>query len=197
MRTALLGLAVAIAVGTVVLVLSGSEPRRSGTNNVPGGGEIAQLDPGDRRCQAADVPGGTGRVAVPAYSPAGEPVRLAVTVRSAAGGARSLGSTSAVAPDGDPLAPLEPAPPSGAAEVCVRNAGAGRVALLGISNVFGVDFYPRSDQSWWQAAPAVARHFGFGKSGLVGAWALWLALALVLGAWIAAWRALASPGARA
>ena len=103
----------------------------------------------------------------------------------------------AVAPDGDPLASLEPVPRAGAAEVCVRNVGLGPVALLGISNVFGIDFYSRSDQSWWQALPSVARHFGFGKSGIVSAWAFWFALALVVGGLVAAWRALASPEVRA
>ena len=80
--------------------------------------------------------------------------------------------------------------------MCVRNAGRHGIALLGISDTFGVDYY-EGRQTWWDTAPALAQRFGFGKAGFVGAWTFWMALALVAGAMIASWRALARAESRA
>lgn len=192
MRTALLGVAVVVAAGLVLLVVSGSDPRRTGTNNIQAGGETARLEPGQRRCQPAEIPGGTERIAIPAVAEVGVRTRLAVVVRNANGSRVGAGRALAVAPDGDLLATLRPAPPAGLAEVCIVNNGRGSVALLGFASAFGIDYYGRSE-TWWEAAPSIARHFGFGKAGFLGAWAFWLSLALIASAWIVAWRALANP----
>lgn len=196
MRTALLAIAVAIAVGTVLLVASGSDLRRSGTSNVPVADEVERLAPGERICQRAEIPGGTEQLAVPAATASGAPARLLVTVRNRAGRVVASGRTRGVAPDGDSLARLSPAPRAGVGRVCVTNAGRETVKLLGYSTAFGIEYYKGKPQSWWGAAPSIARHFGFGKAGFVGAWAFWAALALIAAAWIAGWRALADSGAR-
>lgn len=192
MRIAVLGIAAAVALGAVLAVLSGSDQHRSGTNNVPAAGEVAQLERGERRCQAADVPASTDQLAVAAVSGSGAVPALAVTLGS---GPRPLasGRTRGIAPDGRPLADLQPAPPDGQLRVCVRNADDDVVALQGVSGTFGVDYYDGT-QSWWEAAPAVAQRFGLGKTGFMGAWTFWLATALVAGALIAGWRALAEAG---
>lgn len=49
-----------------------------------------------------------------------------------------------------------------------------------------VDYYRAGSETWMQMAPTVADRFGLGKSGLLGAWTLWLVLAAVLGAWVCA-----------
>jgi hypothetical protein len=191
---AVLAIAVAVALAAVLVVVSGSDPRRTGTNNV-GGGEAARLGPGQHRCQPGETPGATRAVAVAAYSPGGEAVRLAVALRDDRDRLLTAGRTLDVAPNGYPLANLRPTPVAGGARVCVRNATAGTVVLLGVADTFGVDYYG-DRESWWQAAPSIARHFGFGKAGFLGAWTFWLTLALIAAAWIGSWRALAGSGAR-
>lgn len=193
-RMAVLVIVAAVAMGAVLIALSSSDPHRSGTNNVPGAGEIAQLRPGQSRCQEVDVPRGTDQLAVAGMSDSGAVPALAVTL---SGGTRTLaaGKTRETAPDGRPLVNLRPIPPAGLARVCVRNAGRHGIALLGISDAFGIDYY-EGRQTWWEAAPALARRFGFGKAGFVGAWTFWMALALVAAALIASWRALAEAESR-
>jgi hypothetical protein len=78
----------------------------------------------------------------------------------------------------------------------MRNRTGERVALLGSPDgVVAVDFFS-ARESWWQAAPVVAERFGVGKSGLLGTWAFWLALALVVAGWAVGWRAFASAAVR-
>jgi hypothetical protein len=180
--------------GAVLVVLSDSDPRRSGTNNVPSASEVGRLDSGKRKCQEVDVPAGADDVAVAGVSDSGTVPTLALTLSGMS--TTASGETRDTAPDGRPLASLHPVPPAGAARLCVRNVSRDGVVLLGISDTFGVDYY-EGHETWWQVAPAVARRFAFGKAGFVGAWTFWLALALVAGAMIAGWRALAESGARA
>ena len=194
-RKVVLAAAVGVAMGAVLITLSSSGLHRTGTNNVPGVEEVAQLRPSQSRCQEVDVPRRTDQLAVAAASDAGAVPALAV-VLSVGTRALALGRTRETAPDGRPLVNLRPIPPAGPARVCVRNAGRHGIALLGISDTFGVDYY-EGRQTWWDTAPALAQRFGFGKAGFVGAWTFWMALALVAGAMIASWRALALAESRA
>lgn len=193
---AAVAIAIAVAVCGLLVVLLDGAPRRSGTNNVAPSAESARLAPGERSCQPEDVPGGTERVAVVAAPVGGGTARFTVTLRRgrdlvAAG--RAAGATV----DGRFAVALRPTPPAGPALVCVRNDGRRQLALLGLSDTIAVDYYRAGDETWLQASPAVARHFGFGKAGFLGAWTLWLALVLIAAAWIGSWRALAAAGKRA
>jgi hypothetical protein len=49
-----------------------------------------------------------------------------------------------------------------------------------------VDYYRAGSESWLELAPTVAERFGNGKSGLLGAWSFWLAMATVVAAWVCA-----------
>jgi hypothetical protein len=191
MGAAIVGLAIGAAACVLLVVLLGGEPRRSGTNNVAAAGEAVRLAPDERACQPDSVPGDSERVALAVAAPAdadGAP-RLTVEVErdgEAVASGRPGGSIRA----GRVEVPLEPAPAAGAAELCVRNDGRRPLVLLGQPGVLAVDYYRGGSETWLQAAPAVARHFGLGKTGLLGSWALWLALAAVVAAWLASWRAL-------
>jgi hypothetical protein len=191
MRASVVGVAVAAAVCALVVVLLGGEPRRSGTNNVAVAGEAVSLAPRERICQPESVPGDTARVAIAAAPQAGVAAAPRLTVEVERGGrAVASGRPDGSLTDGRLDVPLDPAPPPGAVELCVRNDGRGPLALLGQPDVLAVDYYRSGSESWLAAAPAVARHFGFGKAGLLGSWALWLALVAVVAAWLGAWLAL-------
>jgi hypothetical protein len=191
MRASIVGVAVAAAACFLLVVLLGSEPRRSGTNNVAASAEAVELAPRERSCQPESVPGASERVAIAVAAPPGAAAVPRLTVAVERGGrAVASGRPAGRLDDGRVDVPLAPAPPAGAAELCVRNDGRRPLALLGQPGAIAVDYYRGGSETWLQAAPAVARHFGLGKSGLLGPWALWLALAAVAAAWLGAWRAL-------
>jgi hypothetical protein len=187
MRAAIVAVAVVAAACFLLVVLSGSEPRRSGTDDLAPAGVAATLAPGERACQPTSVPDDSARVALagaPAAGGAGA-ARLTVTVERG-GEVVARGRFAGLTADGRLDVALASTPPPGPAELCVRNAGRQPLTLLGAPEVLAVDYYRAGDESWWQVAPAVADRFGLGKAGFVGSWALWLALGAVVAAWLAA-----------
>jgi len=195
MRTRLLLVAGLAAVAVVVAItLAPSEPRRSGTNNVPLAGPVASLPPGAAACQREDVPEQTRVVRLHVDAADGRP-RPVVRVGDDGASGRRVRRVA----DGTVDVTLARDAPEGSAEVCVRNAGARTLDVLGYptgerrgrpTGPIAFDYYRAGSESWWQVAPAVAQRMSFGKSGLLGGWALWLAVALVLIAWALAARAL-------
>jgi hypothetical protein len=191
MRAAIVGVAVVAAACVLLVVLSGSEPRRAGTDDVAPSGVALRLAPGERACQSEVVPGDAARVAVAGAPAAGgtRAARLTVAVERA-GEVVASGRPRGLTADGRLDVALASTPEPGPAELCVRNDGRQPLTLLGASELFAVDYYRAGDETWWQAAPAVARRFGLGKAGFLGSWALWLALGAVIASWLAAGLAL-------
>lgn len=187
MRASIVGVAVVAAACFLLVVLSGSEPRRSGTDNIAPAGVALKLAPGQRACQAENVPDDTARVALAGAPAAGgtQAARLTVAVERD-GKVVTRGRPAGLTADGRVDVALASTPPAGPADLCVRNDDRQPLTLLGAPEVFAVDYYRAGDESWWRVAPAVADRFELGKAGFLGPWALWLALAAVVAAWLAA-----------
>lgn len=194
--TLLLGLLVVAAV--VAITLAPSEARRSGTNNVPVSGPVAALAPGAEVCQPEDVPEQTRVVRLHVAAGTGAPARPVVRIVGAGGAARSRGRPREVASGVFDVA-LSSTAPAGPADVCVRNGGTRLLEVFGYpagerregrTGPIAFDYYRPGRESWLQVAGVVGDRVSFGKSGLLGGAALWLAVALVLTAWAFAFTAL-------
>lgn len=191
---AVLIVGLAALVVAAVVVLSQSEQRRAGTNNVPPVAPVAFLLPGDRICQQTVVPDAARLVAL--RVPANERRQRRIDVRLAGvGGERARGRYRRPAPNGGVRIRLRGEVPVGAAELCVANGGATSIALLGFEGaqspgaqrgvaargLLSVEYWRGGSETWWAVAPAVAERAGFGR-GVPGGLALWAAVALLLGA---------------
>lgn len=185
----------------VVLSLAPSEPRRSGTNNVPATAAVARLAAGAETCQPEDIPASTRALRL-AVEPAGG---ARVVVEIASGGTSPVGGRARVAADAGAVeVELSRGPAAGAARLCVRNTSRNSLALLGYptgerggrpTGPIRVDYYRGGSESWWGVTGALADRFAYGKSGLLGGGALWLTAGLVLTAWALAAAALWRIGA--
>lgn len=180
----LLGVAVAL-----VVTLAPQEPRRSGTNDVPLADSVLRVAPGSEKCQDEDVPDATRVVRLRAEP--GAVQRVAVRV-VAADGSVVRGRATRVAEDGVVDVGLPRSPAAGPGAVCVRNAGSLELTLAGFptGQVAGrptgpirIDYYRGGVESWWPLGGVVADRMAFGMSGLVGGFALWLAVLLAIVAW--------------
>jgi hypothetical protein len=183
----LLGLVV--VAGVLVVTLAPEEPRRSGTNNVPATAPVVRLAPEADECQDEDVPEATRALRLRA-EPRGSQ-RVAVRV-VASDGAVVRGRAASVDDDGNVDVELPRRPAPGAGTVCVRNASARQLALVGFptgeragrpTGPIAIDYYRAGRESWWQIAGAVADRAAFGMSRLLGGAALLLAALLLIGAW--------------
>jgi hypothetical protein len=159
--------------------------------------EVARLPPaGDYRVLSAQtialstllgrirhLPAGAAAVRIRADAGAGE---ISPRVKISKGDAL-VSSGSARGPEGTIEVPLDPATEAiRDARVCVSNAG--REALLlygerkrapgGFRYRYGVTFLEDGSSSFLTRADVVSRRFHNGQAGALGAWAMWLALAL-------------------
>lgn len=181
----------------LVLTLSVSEPRRAGTNNVAPAGVVAALASGQEVCQAENVPPGASRVVLGVEPATGPPHRLAVRMSVRGRVHRGRGAEPAEQPTVS--AQLADVVEGGDGSLCVRNAGQGELRLLGASSAgeppevgagdtaqatgpLRVDYYRAGEETWWELGATVADRLALGNAGFLGPWALWLAVALSLGA---------------
>ncbi len=173
-------LATAALVVAVAVTLAGRQHRSLGGNGVGPGSFVRILAPGARSCE--DVPGlpaGAGFVhmVIGTYGPPGPPIRV-----SFRRGARVVarGRLAAGWKQGDVLVPLSaPALPAGPSAMCLRNDGAGRLALAGSGDRFRVDYLTAANRSWFAWAGLVADRYAQGKSTIFGGWALPATLVLM------------------
>ena len=181
--------AVVVAVGLVV-ALSDSKPRQSGSNYVAELGPVATLRGNDSRCQGGQViPADTGalRLLVGTY---GRPVpHMLVEVRSAG---RTISSgTFSGGPQGHVSVPLRPVHARVEnATVCLA-VGAprgARTVLYGSGDQQRLEWLRPGSESWFGVLGTVAHRFGLGRGFFGGPWVLGLALLLLAGAWAVAAR---------
>lgn len=191
-----------LACGLLVIVvafavlLSHSEPRRSGTDYTPNANFAAVLNAGQETCQGQELlPADTAavRTMIGTYGKPGPRVSVSLT------GPHGESLTSGVLEAGwrqgvveIPVAHVYQA--TDGASVCLRDDGPSRVALAGDSGdqfhqmqVAGKTVYNArllyeymrpGSESWLQLLPTASYRFSLGKSGLVRHWA-WVG-ALVL-----------------
>jgi hypothetical protein len=198
-------LACAALIVAFAVVLPDVAARLSGSNAVPSRAPIAKLGPGQRACQRGEMlPGGTASLSLGAQTVARLPTGSAfrVTVADVHGKVVTRGHVAAGYPDvaavGIQLDPVKTAVES--ATVCVRNDGPASVELFGTPTGKPAPLYVQGRQasallslvwygkpeSWLSHVSTIAHHADTGGTQVAGALTLWLALALVLAAGVAA-----------
>ena len=197
-------LAVVLLVGLVV-TLSHSGPRWTGTNSVPQRMQRIGLQKGDEACQGSQLlPAGSGRMRMfiePGYR--GGTPQAAMTIRTQDDGlvARSRGRYLRKGEIGIPLSAMDFAVDPAVrrtdvgAYVCIRNTGRTPFDITGVLTPFGqttingrrhVDialtalWFAPENKTWWQELPDIIPRVGHARIG--GVWAFWAALFLLLAA---------------
>jgi hypothetical protein len=173
----------------VALVASDSERRVAGTNLIAPLNPTVEVRPGGSACQPVkNLPGGAGYARVRADAGGGEiEPRISVTESG-----RPLSFGESAGPEGAIEVPLEPVTrPAALARVCVANRGGEPMLLYGerkrtrgggFAYLYGVSFLEDEPSSLLTRADVAAQRFGNGQAGWLGAWAMWLALALAVAA---------------
>jgi hypothetical protein len=171
--------------------------RLAGSNSVKLQQPAIQIDPGSSLCQPVVAPKDAASVLfyTAPTGPKGPP--LTMTLR---GAHRTLarshiqgGWTGGIVRFG--FTPLAATYPN--ATICVRAGGRDPIAFSGLpvgaptnATVDGkpqqalitIQFFRPGTSTWWSLLPTIAHRAGVLKGSLAGAWAFWLALALVLAA---------------
>jgi hypothetical protein len=203
-----LGVTLLLALGALVLDMSGRAPRSAGSDHaspvifsasVPGGGTLCQpIAPLPEDATRAQILIGTNGRPAP---------ELRLRFLDAAGAPVVAGEVPAGAHEGYVTIPLErTAGTRASTKACLRVGGSSPVALGGeggainpVSEVVNGSqqagritlLYLRGgDESWWQLLPTLTRRFGLGKASFFGDWTLPVAALLLLGAWVATVRLL-------
>jgi hypothetical protein len=202
---------VLLVIATLLLDMSGSASRLTGSNGVrtevfatvvPGGGTVCE--------PVGPLPPGTGaaKLLVGTYYRPLPALRLSFLNRS--GGVVASGEIHG-GPQGYVTIDLRHhAPLSTVTRVCLRDADRFQIALGGTriagppvgevvdgkpaSALFAIYYLQRSSASWWQFLPVLNLRFALGKASFFGSWTLPLVALLVLVVWVAAitlvWREL-------
>ena len=193
-----------LAVGAVLLVGAGRRTELAFTLGVTPGGVVTTLAPGQTACQEPiDVPdsGGFDTITVPlgTFKRPGSAIEATVLRvperRQIAHGALPAGYPDIGARAVERISVAPAVPGNTRIAVCLRNTGAGRVAIFGNADVaapastlskdqrpVGADAAlsfaraPRSDLSLFGVS---ADHAALFKAGWVGPWTFWLLAALV------------------
>jgi hypothetical protein len=204
-----LGVALLLVLGALVLDMSGRAGRTAGSDHtsaalfsasVPGGGTLCQpVSPLPEDAAQA-------RLLIGTY---GHPVpQLRLSFLDARGDAVAVGHTAAGGREGYvtiPLARVRNAHAS--AKVCLHVGGSSMVALGGEGGAINPSsevvngaqqagriallYLRHGDESWWQLLPVLSRRFGLGKASFFGDWTLPVAALLLLGVWVVTVRLLA------
>jgi hypothetical protein len=192
--------AVVAALGAFLLI---PHHKVLGTNGIARLGPFLPVDPGKSQCERVpNVPAGSGYIRIGAVSadPAaaldarkdfsrfGPVHRLRVTVGPAR--APIASGTVTDADSGTIDVPLDhPAKGTARARVCVSNLGDDVVTLYGEGKhlgagppvpVLAVTWLDSGSTSWLSHPGVILSRFRDGHGGAIGAWALWLATALML-----------------
>jgi len=198
-KLVLAGGLLALLVG-VVIVLSQSAPRRSGSNGIPAEQFALSLPVDQTVCQGGElVPGDTAAVQATLgtfYKP-GPRISLTATVggRLLTSGGLAQGWTQG--PVRIPVRPVHQT--TGNVTVCLHNAGPVLIAIGGIApyatgNVRVIvghhavivpaglryDYFRPGTETWWSLLPTLWYRMTLAKGDLVRHWAPWAALALLL-----------------
>jgi hypothetical protein len=203
-----LGLALLVVAGALVLDMSGSAPRSAGSDRVGAVVFAAAVPRGGEACQPIAPPPDDAaqvQVFIDSY---GRPVPdLSLRLLDPAGSEAAAGHLPRGGREGYVTIPLRRVRGAPAAtRACLRIGGSSSVLLGGegvpvSSTTEVVDgrqrparislLYKRAgSESWWQLLPTLTRRFGLGKASFFGAWTLPLAALLLLGVWVSAFRLL-------
>jgi len=174
-----------LLIAAAVLVFAfDSKQRVAGTNLLAPLNPTVEIRPGDRACERIrHLPAGAAAVRIRGDAGGGE---ISPRVKILKGGAL-VSSGSAQGPEGAIEVPLEPATEAiRAARLCVSNAGPEPLLLYGerkrspggFRYRFGVTFLEDGRSSFVTRADVISQRFHNGQAGALGAWAMWLALAL-------------------
>ncbi|MGH2947791.1 MAG: hypothetical protein ACRDPC_16320, partial [Solirubrobacteraceae bacterium] len=186
-------------VAAIAAVMSHSEPRLAGTNDVSLAGFPVLVEPGQRFCQAGEhIPPGAARMQLTVGTEGRPGPPLALTV-----GGRPARVPAGYA-DGAPVDVPVPGGAEGSATVCVRNLGDDRVFLGGqdaaasalppglsarlgdepVAVVAQLAYWRGGEESGWEIAGAAIERWGLVTA--LGAATPWLALIAFAGACLAA-----------
>ncbi len=203
-----LGVALALAVGELLLLMSGSARRISATDHLNPVGFVGALQGGQELCQAAMLlpkDAAAVEVLVGTY---GHPVPALSTRFLGMHGVIASGRLAAGAREGDVTVPLRyPHGPAASGTLCVSVGKSSYKVVLG-GDVFApgalseqvagkpqggriwVTYLRPGRESWWQLLPTLTHRFGLGKSSIFGDWTLPAMALLLLGVWVGATRLL-------
>jgi hypothetical protein len=202
-----LAVAVAAAVAGLVIDMSGRAPRTAGSDHasptifaatVPGHGTLCQ--------PAAYLPDDAAQVQVLIGSYGRPLAGVRLTFLDSGGHVVASGRVPAGAHEGLVLIPIRRVSHATASTACLRNGGAGQLALGGEGGPVNPNsavvngsqqagrmslvYFRAGKESWWSLLPELTRRFGLGKAPFFGSWTLPLAALLLLGVWVATLRLL-------
>ena len=204
-----LALALALAVGAIVLDMSGSAPRIAATDHTNPQGFVATVPSGGVLCQPSmTLPSDAGSVEV-LIGTYGHPVpRLTASFVGPGNHTLAPGTLAAGAREGYVRIPLGyPHGSTVGGALCIHVGKAVHPVVLG-GDIFGagsmseqVNGKPQAGridvvylrpgrESWWQLLGTLDERFGLGKASFFGDWTLPVAALLLLGVWVAVVRLL-------
>jgi hypothetical protein len=203
-----LGIALLLVAGALVLEMSGRSPRIAGTDHLNDVAFVATIPGGQALCQPQMIlPGDAQRVQmlIGTYGPPAP--SLAVSFLGAGGHVLAGGRLAAGAPQGEIVVPIGyPHGATALGTLCVRVGGTGKVVLGGdvfpagpaseqiagrpLPGRIAVTYLRPGRESWWQLLGTLDERFGLGKASFFGDWTLPVAALLLLGVWIATVRLL-------
>ncbi len=166
MRTRIaIGAALLALVAGLAIVLTGSRPERTGVNGIPPAAYVAALRPGQTICQPGTVAAGTSSVGltVGTYGAPGPPLALTFTGSGGSFRGRAEGGYAS----GALSIPVPAATREATGLLCVRNAGASRVALAGTTAagpVSALDGKPSQAALQIEYLHGTASAFGLGST---------------------------------
>ncbi|HEX3141664.1 MAG TPA: hypothetical protein VHQ87_16530 [Rhizobacter sp.] len=200
-------MALLLALGAVVLDMSGSAPRTAGSNHISTAVFAATVPPHGELCEPVVAPPTDAARVQLLIGSFGQPVpALRLRYLDAAGAVVADSQLAAGGTEGVVTLPLrEKRGAAGATRVCLR-VGSTKIVLGGEGGpasanseiVNGIPqgglvslFYLRSgSESWWQLLPTLTRRFGLGKAPLFGDWTLPVLVLALAGVWFGAARLL-------
>jgi hypothetical protein len=202
-----LGVALLLAAGALVLDMSGSSRRTAGSNHINPTVFSATVPPGGVVCQPAFLPGDAAsvQILIGTFGHAVPPLQLQFV--DSAGQAVASGTAPPGARQGTLTIPLRRVQGAPAAKsACLHFGGTSPVAVGGEAGpihfgselvdgrpqpgVISLFYLRRGSESWWQLLPALTRRFGLGKASFLGTWTLPVIAALLFALWVATTRLL-------
>jgi hypothetical protein len=202
-----LGIAVALVVGALLLDMSGTAPRMAGGDRVSAPVFVATVPPGGTICQPGlGLASEVKRVQF-LLGTFGHPApAIGVRFLNTAGSQVASGHLAAGAREGLESVPIGSERKDGAVEMCIRFEGGSAVVLGGESappspssavvnghrqtGLLSVSYFRGGSESWWQLLPTLSRRFGLGKASVFGTWTLPLMALLLTAVWVATIRLL-------
>ena len=201
-----LGLALLAVLAVLVLDMSGSAPRGTGSDHVGPAVFAATVPGGGTVCQPiVPLPVDAARVQL-LIGTYGHPVPALTLNFAGPIGAVAAGSLAAGGKEGTVVIPIHRVAPGEANSFCLHVGGHSTVVFGGEGSPIAAStelvngkqqggrvslLYLRGgSESWWALLPSLDHRFGLGKAYVFGDWTLPVLALMLLGVWIAAIRLL-------